>query len=120
MSYYEDEFQHHKDGAEGSGGPAIKARLKWFNVTKGFGFVSPVDGSADAFLHVSVLNRVGMQQMNEGAEMMCEIGQGQKGPQVMRISEVLSEGQPSAPRASERPPRAGRGNERHREMVQAR
>ncbi len=103
VSYYEDDYQQ-----QGAGGPAIKARLKWFNVSKGFGFVSPVDGAADAFLHVSVLNRIGMQQMNEGAEVMCEIGQGQKGPQVMRITEVLSEGQAGQPRSAERPPRPQR------------
>ena len=49
-----------------------------------------------------------MQQMNEGAEVMCEIGQGQKGPQVMRIIEVISEGEAGQSRSSDRPPRPQR------------
>lgn len=70
-------------------GVQVKATVKWFNVSKGFGFVSPEDGSPDAFLHVSVLNRAGLQTLPEGAEILCFIAQGQKGPQVTRIAEVL-------------------------------
>lgn len=66
--------------------------MKWFNVTKGFGFVAPVDGTPDAFLHVSVLSRAGLQELTDGAEILCVIGQGPKGPQVARIVDVLSEG----------------------------
>jgi len=54
--------------------------------------VSPVDGAADAFLHVSVLHRAGLQEIGDQAELVCEIGQGPKGPQVMRIVEALSTG----------------------------
>ncbi len=72
----------------------IRTRLKWFNATKGFGFVSPVDGTADAFLHVSVLHRAGLQEVGDQAELICEIGQGPKGPQVMRIVEAVSQGAP--------------------------
>lgn len=43
----------------------------------------------DAFLHVSVLNRAGLQQLPEGTQMLCTVGQGAKGPQVLRILEVL-------------------------------
>lgn len=68
------------------------ARLKWFNATKGFGFVSPVDGTPDAFLHVSVLHRAGLQELGEQAELLCEISEGPKGPQVVRIVEVVSGG----------------------------
>ncbi len=82
---------HYNDSTENAG-QEIKAKLKWFNPTKGFGFVSPLDGSADAFLHVSVLHRAGMQHINEQAELLCEIGRGPKGPQVITILEVLSEG----------------------------
>jgi cold shock protein len=71
---------------------SVKARLKWFNATKGFGFVSPVDGAPDAFLHVSVLHRAGLQGIGDQAELICEIGRGPKGPQVMRIIETLSLG----------------------------
>jgi cold shock protein len=70
-------------------GEQVKAVVKWFNGVKGFGFVAPADGSADAFLHVSVLNRAGMQQIAEGTELSVKIAQGAKGPQVTTILEVL-------------------------------
>jgi len=83
-------FGHEFDNE--SGGLAVRTRLKWFNAAKGFGFVSPTDGAPDAFLHVSVLHRAGLQELGDQAELICEIGQGPKGPQVMRIVETLSLG----------------------------
>ena len=74
------------------GGPSVRTRLKWFNAAKGFGFVSPTDGAPYAFLHVSVLHRAGLQEIGYQAELICEIGQGPKGPQVMRIVETLHTG----------------------------
>src|SRR5277367_1955263 len=68
--------------------PNISATVKWFNATKGFGFVSPVDGSADAFLHVSALERAGVSEVGEGASMMCDLGPGQRGPQVVTVHSV--------------------------------
>jgi cold shock protein len=65
-----------------------KAVVKWFNGSKGFGFVAPADGSADAFLHISVLNRSGMQQIAEGTELTVRIARGAKGPQVIAIVQV--------------------------------
>ena len=75
-------------------GTPARALVKWFNITKGFGFVAPVDGSPDAFLHISVLNRAGLQELADGTEIECEIAPGPKGPQVTRILEVT--GAPSA------------------------
>lgn len=80
-------------------GIQARALVKWFNVTKGFGFVAPVDGTPDAFLHISVLNRAGLQEVTDGTEVVCMITQGPKGPQVTRIVEVLGGGEP-APRGS--------------------
>lgn len=91
----------------GPGTPA-KATVKWFNPEKGFGFVSPTDNSGDAFLHVSALQAAGLDAVSEGATMECEIGQGQKGRQVMRVMSVdTSTAAPS--RAPRRGPNVGGG-----------
>lgn len=70
-------------------GDTVKATLKWFNPVKGFGFVTPEDGQGDAFLHVSVLSQAGMEQLADGTSIMCQIGPGAKGRQVIRILDIL-------------------------------
>ena len=64
------------------------ATVKWFNATKGFGFVALSDGTPDAFLHISVLQRAGYRDIPEGATIVCDLSMGQKGPQVAFIHEV--------------------------------
>jgi len=94
----------------------VSATVKWFNATKGFGFVSPVDGSADAFLHVSALERAGVSEVGEGATMICDLGPGQRGPQVVTVHSVdMSTAAPrraaprgDAPRGEAGPPVEGR------------
>ncbi|MCB2108536.1 MAG: cold shock domain-containing protein [Rhodobacteraceae bacterium] len=74
-----------------AGGPAktgVTAKVKWFNPAKGFGFVAPTDGSADAFLHVSVVQRVGRNTLQQGATIVCDLAEGPRGPQVSDISHV--------------------------------
>lgn len=66
-----------------------EAVVKWFNLTKGFGFVAPADGSADAFLHSSVVNRAGMPNVGEGTKLLVKINDGPKGRQVASIMQVL-------------------------------
>ena len=94
----------------GSSSPAdqgfkTEAIVKWFNRTKGFGFVAPADGSADAFLHMSALARAGMQEAAEGTKLLVFIAESPKGRQVTQIVEVLGMGE--APPASSRQPPAG-------------
>jgi len=84
--------------------PNVSATVKWFNATKGFGFVSPVDGSADAFLHISALERAGVGEVGEGATVVCDLGPGQRGPQVVTVHSVDTS--TAAPR---RPAAAGGG-----------
>ena len=68
----------------------VTATVKWFNASKGFGFVAPSDGTPDAFLHISALERAGLSQINEGATIVCDLGQGNRGPQVVWVHEVDS------------------------------
>ena len=71
----------------------IEAVVKWFNRTKGFGFVAPADGSPDAFLHMSSLARAGLQEAAEGTKLLVLIADGMKGRQVTQIIEVLGMGE---------------------------
>ena len=43
--------------------------VKWFNVTKGFGFIQPTDGGTDVFVHISAVERAGMRDLNEGQKI---------------------------------------------------
>lgn len=47
--------------------------VKWFNPTKGFGFVKPDQGSSDVFLHVSALERAGISQLEEGQRLSYDL-----------------------------------------------
>jgi CspA family cold shock protein len=66
-----------------------EAVVKWFNLTKGFGFVAPIDGSSDAFMHSSVVSRAGMRDVPEGTKLLVQITDGPKGRQVASILQVL-------------------------------
>lgn len=48
---------------------AINGTVKWFNGTKGFGFIQPEDGSADVFVHISAVERAGLSSLNEGQKV---------------------------------------------------
>jgi len=67
----------------------VEALVKWFNAEKGFGFVAVV-GGPEAFMHVRQLEAAGHRTVPEGARVKVRIGQGQKGPEVTEIIEVLS------------------------------
>ena len=60
-------------------GPPFPARVKWYNPDKGFGFVELGDGSGDAFLHVSVVERSGNGTIPPGATLEARAGPGPKG-----------------------------------------
>jgi len=47
--------------------------VKWFNATKGFGFIQPDQGGADAFVHISAVERAGLNSLNEGQKVEYEL-----------------------------------------------
>ena len=47
--------------------------VKWFNATKGFGFIQPEDGGKDVFVHISAVERAGMRGLNEGQRLSFEL-----------------------------------------------
>ncbi len=53
--------------------------VKWFNPTKGFGFIEPSDGSKDAFVHISAVERAGLTTLNERQKVEYELVPGQGG-----------------------------------------
>ena len=66
----------------------VSALVKWYNPTKGFGFVQPEDGSPDAFLHASLVAQAGHDDLPEGTALVCDIAEGPRGPQVAAIQSV--------------------------------
>lgn len=68
-------------------------RLKWFNGPKGFGFVVPEGQDIDAFLHITTLQKAGIEALGEGARLRCRISGGAKGAQVLEVLELLEPGQ---------------------------
>src|SRR5919107_5651373 len=82
-------------------GPETEARVKWFNPEKGFGFVEMTDGSGEAFLHISAVERAGHTALESGTTLIVKTGQGQRGPQVTEVVSVdASTAQAEPPRAS--------------------
>ena len=53
--------------------------VKWFNPVKGFGFIEPEDGSKDAFVHISAVERAGLSTLSEGQKVNYELQPGQNG-----------------------------------------
>jgi len=56
-----------------------KGTVKWFNAVKGYGFISPEDGSKDAFVHISAVERAGLSSLREGQVVEFELQRGQNG-----------------------------------------
>jgi cold shock protein len=52
---------------------AQKGKVKWFNSQKGYGFIEPDDGGKDVFVHVSAVERAGMQNLNEGQKIAFDV-----------------------------------------------
>ncbi len=59
--------------------------VKWFNESKGFGFISPSDGSADVFVHFSAITGSGFKTLAEAQAVSYDVEMGQKGPQASNV-----------------------------------
>jgi cold shock protein len=71
-----------------SWGIKMQGTVKWFNDSKGFGFITPDDGSKDVFVHFSAIASGGFKSLKEGDRVQFETEQGQKGPQAKNVTIV--------------------------------
>ncbi|TCP65557.1 transcription antiterminator/RNA stability regulator CspE [Baia soyae] len=66
----------------------LKGSVKWFNESKGFGFITPEDGSKDVFVHFSAIVSNGFKTLAEGQRVEFDIEDGIKGPSAVNVSAI--------------------------------
>jgi len=64
----------------------VTGTVKWFNESKGYGFISPSDGSSDVFVHFSAIEGGGFKTLAEGQTVSFKVEQGPKGPQAAEVT----------------------------------
>ncbi|MEA3489353.1 MAG: cold-shock protein [Candidatus Omnitrophota bacterium] len=62
--------------------------VKWFNESKGYGFVTPDDGSKDCFVHHNAIQGEGFKSLSEGQKIKFDIEEGAKGPQAVNVEKI--------------------------------
>ena len=67
---------------------SINGKVKWFNPTKGFGFIERGDNEKDVFVHISAVRTAGLSGLDEGQAMTFEIEEGPKGPNAINLQKV--------------------------------
>jgi len=99
MAHYDNE------GSRALAQASATGKVKWFNATKGYGFIT-LDGGGDAFCHASALQAAGHSEVPQGATIVCDLADSQRGLQVVAVHRVdLS--------TAEAPSRGGGGGQRH-------
>ncbi|MCG8354997.1 MAG: cold-shock protein [Kiloniellales bacterium] len=66
-----------------------RGTVKWFSTVKGYGFIEPEDGSKDAFVHISAVERAGLNQLNEGQKVEYELVPGKAGRKAAENLKLL-------------------------------
>ena len=68
-------------------GPSVEetGTVKWFNADKGYGFIAPIGGGRDVFVHVSALERSGIEGLSEGQPVVVDVVEGRKGPEAASV-----------------------------------
>ena len=66
----------------------IKGNVKWFNESKGFGFITPEDGSKDVFVHFSAINGEGFKSLDEGQAVTYDLTEGARGMQAANVTKL--------------------------------
>jgi CspA family cold shock protein len=64
----------------------VTGTVKWFDDSKGFGFITPEDGSKDVFVHHSAIQGAGFKTLSEGQKVTFQVVQGQKGPSAANVA----------------------------------
>ncbi len=62
--------------------------VKFFNPTRGFGFISPEDGTKDVFVHISAVEQAGMGSLAEGQKVSFDVQQDDRGPKAVNLQEA--------------------------------
>ena len=72
----------------GKGGFMAQGTVKWFNAEKGFGFITPDEGSTDLFVHFSAIQAKGYKRLDENQRVSFDVEEGAKGPQATNVSKI--------------------------------